>query len=434
MKRLIKITLIALSLLHASSCTDYLDIVPDNTVTLEDYFERRAMAWNALCKVYSYLPQDYLSHYTSWSLGDEWMGQIEMETSEYAIVATRIMRGLQNANNPALGHWTGTAGGRPLYQGIRSANTFLEYIDMAEDMTEQEIKEWKAQVKFLKAYFHFLLLRQYGPVVIMDNIVPLDALSEDLFQKRSKVEDCFDYIIRLMNEAIPDIGETVDENELGLLTRSGAVAIKARVMLFRASPFFNGNAEYYGDFFDFDGEFTVMMDLKLLYQEVTDDPTEPQVWAPLIWNGVGSAPMGPLTTIVWRNYPDEDMNGEVRLALNTRWGSWIHLDDKPYNPATLAGNEPWVRVVFSYEYDISGGQFRLNSYVNGHPAITNSTYLYPQDDNVAHVELVQGAEVYFMTRRKGDKPYKGQYDLTTLAMWDRVLTLEEVATLGTIGN
>jgi hypothetical protein len=181
-------------------------------------------------------------------------------------------------------------------------------------------------------------------------------------------------------------------------------------------------------------EFTVMMDLKLLYQEVTDDPTEPQVWAPLIWNGVGSAPMGPLTTIVWRNYPDEDKNGEVRLALNTRWGTWIHLDDKPYNPATLAGNEPWVRVVFSYEYDISGGQFRLYSYVNGHPAITNSTYLYPQDDAVAHVELVQGADVYFMTRRKGDKPYKGQYDLTTLAMWDRVLTLEEVATLGAIGN
>jgi hypothetical protein len=257
MKRLIKITLITLSLLYASSCTDYLDIVPDNTVTLEDYFERREMAWNALCKVYSYLPQDYLSHHTSWSLGDEWMGQIEMENNESYIVATRIMRGLQNTNNPILGHWTGTFGGRPLYQGIRSANIFLKYIDMenmAEDMSELEIKEWKAQVQVLKAYFHFLLLRQYGPIVIMDDIVPLDALSEDLFQKRSKVEDCFNYIIDLMNKAIPDIDETADENELGLITRPGAAAIKARVMLFRASPFFNGNTEYYGDFFDFDGE------------------------------------------------------------------------------------------------------------------------------------------------------------------------------------
>jgi hypothetical protein len=184
-------------------------------------------------------------------------------------------------------------------------------------------------------------------------------------------------------------------------------------------------------------DFTVMMDLKLLYQEVSEDLTEPQVWTPLIWNGVGASAMGPLTTIVWRNYPDEDHNGEVRLALNTRWGTWIHLDNNPYDPATLVGNEPWVRVVFSYEYNVNAGPgegpFRLHSYINGHPAITNSTYIYPPDD-VAHVELVQGEKVYFMTRRKGDKPYKGQYDLTTLALWNRVLTPEEVATLGAIGN
>jgi hypothetical protein len=164
------------------------------------------------------------------------------------------MQGLQNTNNPLLGHWTGSGGGRPLYQGIRSANIFLEYIDMVEDMTEQEKSEWKGQVKFLKAYYHFLLLRQYGPIVIMDQSVPLDTLSEDLFHKRSKIDECFNYIIRLMNEAIPEIQERTDETELGLIDRVGAMAVRARIMLYRASPFYNGNSEYFGDFFDFDGE------------------------------------------------------------------------------------------------------------------------------------------------------------------------------------
>jgi hypothetical protein len=245
--------------LNFASCADYLDIVPDNTVTIEDYFERKEMAWNALAKVYEYLPNDHTINATSWLLGDEWMGLIEQERNEGAIMGTRIMRGLQNSSNPILGHWTGSAGGRPLYQGIRSANTFLENIDKVEDMSDQEKLEWKGQVKFLKAYYHFLLLRQYGPIVIMDQSVPLDALSEDLFHKRSKLEDCFDYIIRLMNEAIPDIKERADADELGLLDRVGAMAIKARVMLYRASPFFNGNSAYYGDFLDFDGQpfFTV---------------------------------------------------------------------------------------------------------------------------------------------------------------------------------
>ncbi|MDR2003085.1 MAG: RagB/SusD family nutrient uptake outer membrane protein [Prevotella sp.] len=254
MKKYIRIIFLAIFSLQVASCADYLDIVPDNTITLEDFFERKEMAWNALVKVYSYLPQDCYADQTSWTLGDEWMGRLDYDLMENRLMGMRIMRGLQNSSSPFLGHWTGSGGGKPLYQGIRSANTFLEYIDMVEDMTETEKKEWKAQVKFLKAYFHFLLLRQYGPIVIMDQSVPLDALSEDLFQKRSKVEDCFNYIINLMNEAIPDLQERTNLTELGLVDRLGAAAIRARVMLFRASPFYNGNSEYFGDFLDFDGK------------------------------------------------------------------------------------------------------------------------------------------------------------------------------------
>jgi hypothetical protein len=252
--KFIKTVFLLIPLLWTLSCREYLDIVPDNIITLEDYFSRREMALNTLAKVYSYLPTEYDPHSTSWILGDEYVGRLDYNTETGQLRGTRIMRGLQNSQDPMLGLWSGTAGGTALYNGIRSANTFLEYIDLAEDMSSEEIAEWKAQVKFLKAYYHFLLLRQYGPVVIADKSIPQDAVSEELFQKRSKVEDCFDYVIRLMDEAIPDLKPRVSDTELGQIDRVIAASIKARVMLFRASPFFNGNGDFYGDFLDSDGE------------------------------------------------------------------------------------------------------------------------------------------------------------------------------------
>ncbi|MFW5710239.1 MAG: RagB/SusD family nutrient uptake outer membrane protein, partial [Bacteroidota bacterium] len=166
----------------------------------------------------------------------------------------RIMRGLQSTSDPLIGSWSGTSAGSPLYTGIRQANVFLSLIDQVPDMTEDEKKEWAAQVKFLKAYYSFLLVKQYGPIVIAEELITPDASEEQLFQERSTVEESFDYIIELMDEAIPDLTERKSGTLMGQVDQVVAKSIKARVMLFRASPFFNGNQEYFGDFFNNDGE------------------------------------------------------------------------------------------------------------------------------------------------------------------------------------
>lgn len=235
------------------SCSEYLDVVPDNTLTLEDLFKQKEEAWDALAKVYSYLPNDDKTHATTWTLGDEYLGRLDLNNSTGELRALRIMRGLQTVSDPQLGTWSGTQGGKRLYQGIRQANVFLANIDKVPDMSEVEKKEWKAQVKFIKAYYNFLLLKQYGPIVISDILITADSKSEDLFFPRSKVDVCFDYIIKLMNEAIPDLMERTSSLNLGQVDQVIAKSIKARVLFFRASPFYNGNMEYFGDFLDHDG-------------------------------------------------------------------------------------------------------------------------------------------------------------------------------------
>ncbi len=236
------------------SCSDYLDVVPDNTLTLEDLFKTQEEAWDALAKVYHYLPRIHRTHETMSLASDEWLGRLDLDENAGQLRGTRIMRGLQSATSPILGSWSGNDAGRPYYIAIRQANVFLENIDNVPDLSEDERKNWKAQVKFLKAYYHFLLVQMYGPVVIVDEMIPPDASREQLFQKRSKVEDCFDYIIGLIDEAIPDLVERTPVTLLGQVDQMVAKAIKARIMLFRASDFFNGNMEYFGDFYDHDGQ------------------------------------------------------------------------------------------------------------------------------------------------------------------------------------
>lgn len=254
MKNLKKIVLLGAALALSTSCNKYLDVVPDNTLKLENLFDLKEDAWNALAKVYSYLPQDDQTHVTTWTLGDEWLGRLDLNDVNSNLRAIRIMRGLQSATSPQLGVWSGTEGAKPLYEAIRQADVFLMNIDKVRDMTDQEKKDWKAQVKFLKGYYAFLLVQRYGPIVLPTEMVTPEATSEQLFLPRSKVEDCFNYILSLMNEAIPDLAERATENELGQVDQVAAKAIKARVLFFRASPFFNGNQEYFGDFLDTDGQ------------------------------------------------------------------------------------------------------------------------------------------------------------------------------------
>src|SRR3546814_13433360 len=100
-------------------------------------------------------------------------------------------------------------------EALRQTNVFLANIDNVRDMTDQEKKDWKAQVTFLKGYYAFLLVQRYGPIVLPTEMVTPEATSEQLFLKRSKVEDCFNFILTLMNEAIPNLSERATENEWG---------------------------------------------------------------------------------------------------------------------------------------------------------------------------------------------------------------------------
>ena len=236
------------------SCEDYLDIVPDGTQELSLLFNRKETAYNALANCYSYLPQNDGTYASYVLLSDELAVPIPKEPN-----SIKLMKGQQSVSSPLMGYWSGfSAVGRgqgSLWEGIRSCNTLTENIDLVVDMTQEEKNQWKAEVKFLKAYFHFLLVSNYGPIPIVDTNLSISASDTEVRLDRKTVDACFSYILETIDAAIIDLPEKVlGNNDVGRIDKVIAKAIKSKVLLYGASPLFNGNTSLYSNFVNLEGE------------------------------------------------------------------------------------------------------------------------------------------------------------------------------------
>jgi hypothetical protein len=260
--KIIAICLFASMFIFFNSC-DYLDIVPDNTVEVGSLFENRDKALSALSTCYRYMPNYEKLHYSMSLAGDEWVGRLDASVANdrNQTRGEKLMRGWNTSNDPILDYWAGGGGAESLYEGIRICNIFFENIDNVPDLTPQEREDWIAQVKVLKAYYHFYLLRLYGPIVIADkNLEPYSSV-EEVRQERQTVDSCFNYVIGLIDDVLKSgkLAQERDVSYYGQIDQQIARAIKAEVLITRASPLFNGNSEFYSNFKGKKGELLFPM-------------------------------------------------------------------------------------------------------------------------------------------------------------------------------
>ena len=219
-----------------SSCNKYLDVVPDNVATIESAFTMRVGAERYLFTCYYWLP----GHADiGWNPGFVAGGEMWSLFPNYENTqALNIAAGNQNAMSPYIDSWSSA------FAGIRDCNVFLEHIYMVQDITEFERKQWIAEVKFLKAYLHFWLIRMYSPIPLMRESTPINAGVEEVKKPREPFDVCIDYVVELIDEAIPDLPLTIrDEvSDLGRITKPVAASMKAYMLVTAASPLFNGNS------------------------------------------------------------------------------------------------------------------------------------------------------------------------------------------------
>ncbi|HEY5498990.1 MAG TPA: RagB/SusD family nutrient uptake outer membrane protein, partial [Bacteroidales bacterium] len=124
---------------------------------------------------------------------------------------------------------------------IRKANIFLKNIE-STPMDEDAKQVWIGEATYLRALYHFFLVRCHGPIPIVDYVMSPNMTFKDL--QRDPINECFDFIVKECDNAANLLPAKRASNEFGRATKAACLALKARALLYKASPLFNGNPDY----------------------------------------------------------------------------------------------------------------------------------------------------------------------------------------------
>lgn len=242
MKKVKTILYGAALLLLVSACDSILDrevvlsLTEDDVLTLYNNTQSRAVA------IYNYLPSGF-------RCVDGAMMASASDEAEYTLETSSIQMfnvGSWNAkNNPDGGSWWNN------FRGIYLVNHFLANSDNLDlemyrlnpdDIGHEQyqnrldnIKRWKYEVRFLRAYFYFELIKRYGGVPVITRPVEIG----DSFP-RNTLDSCVNFIIKECDDIALGLPIKYTEQEnLGRATRGAVLALKSRVLLYAASDLFN---------------------------------------------------------------------------------------------------------------------------------------------------------------------------------------------------
>ena len=228
------------ALLTLASCDSYFDIDFQDQANLEEIFSKKNTTESYLAHLYSYLPHDEDTHkgagYVIPRSDEGLFGFLgygpfnKLRSGDYGTAAS--------GDVAEFNYW------KTYYVGIRQCTIFMDYVGLDKEDSETVKAAMKAEARFLRAYYYFCLFRQYGPVIIWgDQLAPEDAQGETL--DRNTVDENIDFIVSELDKAaadlplhIKDIG--ANDSWTGRATKGAALALKSRVLLYAASPLYNG--------------------------------------------------------------------------------------------------------------------------------------------------------------------------------------------------
>jgi len=226
------VLLIACVFLFAS-CESYLERQEDEALTFEKIWLKRSTTEKYLYNVYGFMPNEA-------NVGNDnvWIPSSDEASFTFNRSYRKMNDGSWNPSNPPGDKWD------HCYKGIREANTFMKNVDLCDELTTDEQIEYKAEARFLRAYYYFMLVRMYGPVILIGD-EPVD-FNGSLNTPRNTLEECIKYITDEMEACAGILPVSYSNNWFGKPTKGAALAVNARLKLYAARALFNGNSLYAG--------------------------------------------------------------------------------------------------------------------------------------------------------------------------------------------
>lgn len=249
MKNTIRIILFTIILGASSSCSkDYLDVSDElsgGLNSVDQVFENASYTRRWYANIFTGIPDYTDMVHANWDAGGQtglhnpWTGMTDEINTGYGDNANYQIA-FRNSSNMGFHRWN------ILYTLIRQANVFLEKAKVipatginSDKLLATELDPMIVNVKFMRAYYHYLLLEQYGPVPIMDRSY---AATEDLDIPRSSVDEVINFIDAELLKVIPLLPQTPATNDdlKALPTKGAALAVRGKLWIHAASPLLNG--------------------------------------------------------------------------------------------------------------------------------------------------------------------------------------------------
>ena len=243
MKRKIFVALFCIAAVGFSSCSDYLSVERffNDRLNEEKIFKDKQYTEEFLAYCYNRLIDTNLEIATLYFTVSNYADDIIFNEEDGPINYRTFKLGQYDYS------WTNASYIR-CYEGIRQTTIFLNAEHNCPDFTAEETADLIAQARFLRGYFYWLLMRKYGPVPILyDQVIPIDESYIGMSVARSSYDEVANYIANEMELAAKDLPEYRDNMNIARATRGAALTLRAKVLLYAASPINNPGGPSDGD-------------------------------------------------------------------------------------------------------------------------------------------------------------------------------------------
>jgi hypothetical protein len=233
MKNKLLITGLAFFALLMSNCNkDLLDTSPSDRYVESNFWESEAAAVAALTGCYNPLTYEGLFGGDATPLWEETASPNAYNYSNSAGF-NFIAQGKQMSSSSGIiqSRW------RHCYAGIGRCNTFLVNVDKVE-MDNALRSRMKAEARFLRALYYFMLQNYYGAVPLV--LDPPDRETQTELPRTPR-QEVIEHILTDLDSAAAVLPVKFTGANLGRATKGAALALKSRVLLFEASPLLNSS-------------------------------------------------------------------------------------------------------------------------------------------------------------------------------------------------
>ena len=235
------------------SCDSFLDRQEDEQMTFEKIWQQVATTERYFYQCMGYLPKEGADLFGSY--GNQALTHTYAASDESSFCWSwgyqAINYGSWNATNMPNNNYN------RYYEAIRDCNIFLQNVMNCSDpqAVVSDLQLWYNCVRWARAYYYFLLMRDFGPIFLVgDEPIDPSASLESLARPRNTWEECVEYVCSEMEAVSKRLEPSYPTAQYGLPTSGAALAVISRLKLYSASPLFNGNTLYRNVGVDANGE------------------------------------------------------------------------------------------------------------------------------------------------------------------------------------